>query len=336
MKLPRIIFGSSALGNLYQAIPYETKRAIAAEWMRAVDSPVIDSAGKYGAGLALESIGHVLRDLDIEPSEVTISNKLGWKRIPLKGEEPTFERGVWKELENDAENVISYDGILECHAQGNELLGGYKADLLSIHDPDEYLADAASDAEAQARYSDIREGYRALSELKDRGEARAIGIGAKDWRIIERVYRDGVPLDWAMFANSFTIYSHPDEVRSLLAEMESSGVTIINSAVFHGGFLLGSDYFDYQPVTRDERPRLFEWRERFHALCEAEGVSAAHVCCQFALSAPGTAALAPNTSRAERVHDNVRYVTEPIGARFWSRLGEEELVDKAALVPLIS
>ena len=326
MKLPRIIFGSSALGNLYSAPSWETKREIVSEWIRCVDAPVIDSAGKYGAGLALESIGRALGELGVAPEGVTISNKLGWKRIPLAGNEPTFEPGVWKDLEFDAENVISYEGIMECHRQGNELLGDYRASLLSIHDPDEYLTAAGTDAERERRFEDVVDGYRALAELKAQGEATAIGIGAKDPQIIERVFRAGIELDWVMFANSYTIYSHPAEVSALMGEMAAVGIRIINSAVFHGGFLLGSDYFDYVPVTRAKRPELFGWRDRFSEICSDANVSAAHVCCQFGLNAPGVVALALNTSRPARVEDNVRYVEEPIDPSFWDRLRTEGLL----------
>lgn len=58
-----IIFGTSCLGNLYKELPFETKLAIAAEWFKAFERPVIDSAGKYGAGLSLECIGRVLKAL---------------------------------------------------------------------------------------------------------------------------------------------------------------------------------------------------------------------------------------------------------------------------------
>jgi len=55
---------------------------------------VFDSAGKYGAGLALEVLGQCLEELNVPPEKVVISNKLAWKRIPLpEGAEPTFEPG---------------------------------------------------------------------------------------------------------------------------------------------------------------------------------------------------------------------------------------------------
>src|SRR5690606_40256617 len=70
-----------------------------------------DSAGKYGAGLSLESLGKCLAQLGTDPSKVIISNKLGWYRVPLETAEPTFEPGVWKGLNYDAVQRISYDGI---------------------------------------------------------------------------------------------------------------------------------------------------------------------------------------------------------------------------------
>jgi D-threo-aldose 1-dehydrogenase len=99
LTVPPIVFGSSALGNLYRTIPDEEKLAICREWFKHVAPPVmVDTAGKYGAGLALEVFGEALRRLEIGVDEVIISNKLGWKRAPLRGDEPQFEPGVWMGL----------------------------------------------------------------------------------------------------------------------------------------------------------------------------------------------------------------------------------------------
>src|ERR1700709_757843 len=103
IKLPPVIFGTSCLGNIYQVVPYETKLAIVRECVN--NSPgitVFDSAGKYGAGLSLEVLGQALKDLNVDPKDVIISNKLGWYQTELTTPEPTFEKGIWKELKNDA------------------------------------------------------------------------------------------------------------------------------------------------------------------------------------------------------------------------------------------
>jgi D-threo-aldose 1-dehydrogenase len=60
ISLPKVIFGTSGLGNLYVALSDDAKRAIVAESVRCSPKPaVFDSAGKYGAGLALESLGNL-------------------------------------------------------------------------------------------------------------------------------------------------------------------------------------------------------------------------------------------------------------------------------------
>ncbi len=162
LVVPPIVFGTSCLGNLYQALPWATKLAILREFLQHVPAPVVlDCAGKYGAGLALEVIGRGLHELGIAPDQVLVSNKLAWAQVPLRGSEPTFEPGVWAELTHDAEQRISYEGILSCWEQGCQLLGApLRPRLVSVHDPDEYLAKAGNAADRRrprTYYQDTRE-----------------------------------------------------------------------------------------------------------------------------------------------------------------------------------
>jgi D-threo-aldose 1-dehydrogenase len=169
LKVPGIIFGSSMLENLYETFPYERKLEILQTIFQHIPKPVvIDSAGKYGAGLALETLGNCLRDMGIADGDVIISNKLGWTKAPLTTPEPTFEPGGWFGLEHDAVQDISYDGILRCWEQGVELLGGdYTTQLVSVHDPDEYLDTATSDDDRKRHFDDVLGAYTALNGLRD-------------------------------------------------------------------------------------------------------------------------------------------------------------------------
>ena len=56
LELPKIIFGSSALGNLYRVVPDATKLSIVENWIRHQRNAVIDSAGKYGAVWLLKTL----------------------------------------------------------------------------------------------------------------------------------------------------------------------------------------------------------------------------------------------------------------------------------------
>ena len=330
LDIPRLVFGTSCLGNLYEAIPEQTKRAICREWFAHFPTPIaIDTAGKYGAGLALEVIGRSLLEMGVPADDILISNKLGWLRTPLRTPEPTFEPGVWANLQNDAEQHISYRGILECWEQGCELLGPqYRPQLVSVHDPDEFLAAAASPDERRARFEQVLEAYRALAELKARGEATAIGVGAKDWRVILEIEKF-VELDWVMIANSLTIYRHPTELLAWTAAMAAKGLLVINSAVFNAGFLIGGKYLDYRIPSRGnvDDQRAFEWRDRFLALCKEWDVSPATACVQYAFTRPGVTAVALNTSLPNKIAENVAAVETRLTEEFWQAARANGIID---------
>jgi D-threo-aldose 1-dehydrogenase len=334
LKVPPIIFGTSCLGNLYQVVPDQTKLELVTEMVRHCPAPlVLDSAGKYGAGLALEVIGNCLRQLSVPPAQVVISNKLGWYRVPLRGAEPTFERGVWAGIGHDAESRISYEGILQCYEQGCALLGpDYRPQVVSVHDPDEYLA-AAKDPEARRRrFADVLGAYRALFELKARGAVQAVGIGSKDWRVIREIAAE-VDLDWVMFACSLTVYSHPAELLEFIAQLRGRGVGMINSAVFNAGFLTGGKWFDYRQPDPVAEAGLFQWREKFFRVCERFAVKPAAVCVQFSWLVPGIVAVALNTEKPARIQANLASASAVIPPALWRALQEESLMAREIPCP---
>jgi D-threo-aldose 1-dehydrogenase len=329
LKVPPIVFGTSALGNLYTALSDDTKLDIVSQCFNNVPIPVFDSAGKYGAGLALEMLGKCLQKLNIPADKVVISNKLGWIRTELKTPEPTFEQGVWRDLKNDAIQNISYEGIITCFEQGNELLGGYTPQLVSVHDPDEYIATGKTEAEKEKLYNNILDAYKALSDLRAKEKVKAVGIGAKNWKIIQKVSRD-VKLDWVMFANSMTIMSHPPDLLEFMDELHQNRVGIVNSAVFHAGFLTGGDYFDYvliKPDTAENKAR-FKWREDFFTLCKRFNILPSAACVNFAMTPPGVVSISLNTSNPKRVKDNVESVITEIPTEFYAEMVKQNLISK--------
>ena len=192
----------------------------------------------------------------------------------------------------------------------------YRPGLLSVHDPDEFLAQGG-------KLEQVRGAYQALAELKRRGEAKAVGVGAKDWRAIRQIAAS-VELDWAMLACSLTVMSHPPELLDFIEALRRRGVAVINSAVFHSGFLTGGAHFDY----REPEPRHFAWRGRFHALCAKHEVAPAAACVQFGLAVPGVVSVALNTSNPARVKENVALAELPIPDAFWRDMKGAGLVAK--------
>ncbi len=329
LSIPAIIYGTSFMGNLYHELNEEVKLQIMQQWFEvSKGTPMIDCAGKYGAGLALEVIGEGLKKLGIDKSNITISNKLGWFRIPLTTEEPTFEPGAWVNLKNDAVQKISYTGILECWKQGCELLGDYyKPQVVSVHDPDEYLFAATSQEDRGKRLNDILDAYKALFELKEKGEVRAVGIGAKDWLTIKELYNH-VKFDWVMFANKLTIYHHPKEIVDFIERIHNDGVGIINSAIFNAGFLTGGEFFDYRKINPDsiEDQKLLAWRNTFFRICDKFGVIPGDACLKFAFAMPQINAVALNPSKPSRIRRNVDVLATDLPYGFWKELKSEKII----------
>lgn len=330
MTIPPIVYGTSYLGNLYKELSESVKLEIIRKWFEYIKKPVfIDTAGKYGAGLALEIIGQILNKLEISPEDIVISNKLGWYRIPLTGSEPTFEPGVWAGIQHDAIQKISYDSILECREQGNNLLGGkYSTSLLSVHDPDEYLAASVDQKDREKRFQDIIEAYHALFKLREKREIKAVGIGAKDWLVI-RELNEYLDFDWVMFANTFTLYHHPKEIIEFMEKLHSRGVGIINSAVFNAGFLTGGNFFDYVKVNPADpaNQNLVKWRKKFHEICEKHKVKPSDACIKFGISHPAVSAVALNTSHPEKMYRNVEIMVTDLPEKFWKELKEKRIID---------
>ena len=330
LQVPQVVYGTSYLGNLYRELPFEEKLELISRWFQCTEKPVvIDTAGKYGAGLALEVIGSGLSHFGVDPKDVVISNKLGWYRVPLNTEEPTFEPGAWAGLEYDCIQTFGYQEIIKCFEQGEALLGAdYHSELVSVHDPDEYLQAADGPADRDRRMKEILESYRALFDLKKEGRVKAVGIGSKDWTIIRELYAH-VPFDWVMFANSFTIFSHPKEILQFMDVLDQDGVGIINSAVFHGGFLTGGDKFDYQEVdpVSEFGQKLFAWRTAFEDLCSKHQIEPGDAALHFGLSHPAIVSIALNTSKADKMNRNVEILQRKIPDIFWKEMKEKGLID---------
>ena len=328
LMLPPVVFGTTNLGNLFVAPSAETKRELIRSWFRQFSGPIaIDTAGKYGAGLALEVLGRELRNLGIDADDVVISNKLGWRRVPLRGDQPTFEPGVWIDLKHDAVQAIGREGILRCWDEAAETLRPFRQQLVSVHDPDEYLQAAASPADREHRLGQILDAYHALERLREAGDVRGVGVGAKDWRVIEELDRH-CQFDWVMLANSLTIMRHPPELLRFVESLAAKGVAIINSAVTHGGFLTGGSFLDYRKLDASDpvHSEAIRWRGRYQQVCAAVGVSPYDAAVAFGAAHPAVNAVAVSTSRPERVGAMVSAASEPVPPRLWDALRQERLI----------
>lgn len=328
LDFPTIIFGSSSLGNLFKSYTKAEKKEILLEaFQQTAPNTVFDTAGKYGAGLALEVLGEFLVEENIPKSNIIITNKLGWTRVPLTTPEPLFEPNIWKGIKNDAVQKISYEGVLECFEKDNELLQGYIPQLISLHDPDEFLGKAKNEKEREALWKDVLGAISAMKELKDQGKVDGIGVGAKDWKIIKEIYKR-FPLDYVMIANSLSLINHPPELLSFVNLLKEDEVGIILAAIFQSGFLTGEDFFDYKKLDPKiiEDQKKIQWRNLFFEVCERYEVAPFHACIQFSLKIPGVTSIALSVTKPELVKKNLMASETTLPEAFWKELKDKSLI----------
>ncbi len=212
-------------------------------------------------------------------------------------------------------------------ARGNTLLGKYRASLLSVHDPDEYLAAAKDEQNREKRFDDILGAYRALEELRSSGDAQGIGVGSKTWTTIQEIDRH-CKLDWVMFANSFTIMHHPPELVDFMSSLAERGIGVINSALFHGGFLVGGNFYNYRRVdpNRDDDHQRLKWRNEFWEVCHQHGETPFDVAVAFGRSHPAVTSIALSSSRPDRIESHVSSVDRTIPKPLWDDMKSRGLI----------
>jgi len=224
---------------------------------------------------------------------------------------------------------ISYDGILRCFEEGNDLLGEYSVTMVSVHDPDDFVEEAESEEERRNRMSSVMEAYNCLNDLKSQGRVESIGIGVKNPVIIEQLLIQGVHFDWTMMAGVLTPYSHSIFVRTLLKTMNVRSIQVINAAVFNSGFLVGEAFFNYVLQDQLRNPELFEWRINFFEVCEQHHLQPDHVCVQFSFLFSEVTSVALNACSLQHVGANYRNVYEsiPRDHGVWKDLALRQLID---------
>ena len=152
-------------------------------------------------------------------------------------------------------------------------------------------------------------------------------MGAKNWKSIERIAND-IPLDWVMIANSLTVHSHPADLLTFVERLHGQGTVIINSAVFNGGFLVGRNYYNYvlADESTPEGKALYEWRDRFFAICEAFNIEPAEACFNYSFNIPGISSVALSTTNPDKVKSNIEMATRNIPSTFWDAMREQGLM----------
>src|SRR5687767_8712089 len=128
LKLTRLGFGCTSLGNLYRAMDDTTARATAiAAWEQGLR--YFDTAPHYGFGLSERRLGDVLRAY---PDEYVLSTKVGRLLVPCARAEDKY--GFCSPMPFEPVYDYSYDGVMRSFEDSLQRLGLSRIDIIYMHD----------------------------------------------------------------------------------------------------------------------------------------------------------------------------------------------------------
>jgi len=292
-----------------------------------------DTAPWYGNTKSEHRLGHFLRQMPRD--DFVISTKVG--RVYSRPENPqTFHESRWMArwkggLPFDLRFDYTGDGVKRSYEDSLTRLGLTQVDALAIHDLD---LKHHGDWDNVTRYLDQLSndgGYRALRDLKDAGEIKAIGVGVNHTGMIP-AFLDRFEIDYFLVAMPYTLLDQPaldeDLVRARVA-----GSSVIIGAVFASGILAtGSEnpgIYDYQTPTDDVIGRV----RGMEAACKKHGVTLPAAALQFPLAHPLVASVIPGADTPARVRQNLANIAAPIPAAFWQELRQSGLIRGDAPIP---
>jgi aryl-alcohol dehydrogenase-like predicted oxidoreductase len=296
-----LVFGGAPLGGLYAPVSAEAATGtLAAAWAAGIRT--FDTAPHYGSGLSERRIGEFLAGRP--RAEFTVSTKVGRLLAAADGDTEGAE-GFYGAPPLTRVRDYSRDGALRSLEESLRRLGLDRVDIALIHDPDDFLAEAADGA------------YRTLAELRAQGTVRAIGAGmnsaaALTW-LVERC-----DVDCVLMAGRYTLLDD-SAAATLFPLCLRRGVTVLAGGVFNSGILAGAGdggTYDYAPAPPAVAARALRIRDA----CARHRVPLAAAALQFTLGHPAVTAAVVGARTPEEITSDASYLSLHIPDALWADL----------------
>ncbi|UPL16125.1 aldo/keto reductase [Microbacterium galbinum] len=311
LSAPPIGYGAAALGNLYSALADDAWPAVVpAAWAGGIR--YFDVAPHYGLGLAERRLGESLRALPRE--EFIVSTKVGRLLVPQDAAGRTDIDNLFA-VPADHRRVRDYsrDGVLRSIDDSLTRLGLDRIDLVLVHDPDDFEAEALDGA------------FPALSDLRDQGVIRSFGAGMNQSAMLARFVRE-TDADVMMVAGRWTLLdqSAGDDLLPLAAERD---VSVLAAAVFNSGILATDtpgqgSLFDYGPADR----AVVERAQEIARIAHRHDRTLPELAVQFPLRHPAVAAVVLGGASAAQLAQNSALADRPVPEEVWRELQEQGLL----------
>lgn len=300
LSVTRVGLGGAPLGNMYSALSdAEAIDTIDAAWEQGIR--FFDTAPLYGNGLSERRLGQGLHERPRD--EFVLSTKVGRLLRPVDLLDPSSIFVDVPAMNPDFD--FSRDAVLRSIDSSLERLHMDRLDVVHVHDPDDHVEIALSDA------------FPTLIELRDSGVIGAVGCGMNHVAPLLR-FVDEVDLDVVLLAGRYSLLD-PSGDSELLPACADRSIGVIIGGVFNSGLLAdpeGDAKFDYG----DAPPHLVERARRIRAECERFGVTLPAAAIAFALRNPAVSSVVVGVRSREEVDADVAAARSAIPEELWEAL----------------
>jgi D-threo-aldose 1-dehydrogenase len=298
-------FGGAPIGNLYSEVEDQVARSVLdLAWDAGVR--YFDTAPHYGLGLSERRLGAALQGRPRD--EYVISTKVGRLLVPnpkpLGSDLASGGFAVPDTLIRRRD--YSRDGILRSLEASLGRLGLDRIDIVFVHDPEDYMEAAVSEA------------IPALIELREQGVIRAIGAGMNMVAPLQRFVTE-TDVDVVMVAGRWTLVDR--SAAPLLQDCMEHGVAVVAAGVFNSGVLSQIEpsegaHFEYGPVPAD----VLAAARACARVCNAHGTTLPAAALQFPLRHPAVNAVVVGMRSEQDCAEDFQWLRASIDDALWDEL----------------
>jgi D-threo-aldose 1-dehydrogenase len=328
-EVTQLGFGGATMGDAREVVP-EAQVAATLEAAFASGIRFFDTSPWYGNGKSEHRFGHVLRT---KPRDsFVLTTKVG--RVHFRPADPGgYRHPRWLGgLPFDLRFDYTRDGVLKSYEMSLARLGLNTVDALLIHDLDPRHQQSEEGVARALEALDKGGGYKALAELKARGEIKAIGAGINHTGMIPR-FLERFDIDFFLVAMPYTLL----EQEALDGDLQlclSRGVSVVIGAPFASGILARGPtpgaLYRYLPAE----PEILVKTQRIAAVCQRHDVPLAAAALQFPFGHPSVVSIIPGPIAADEVRQNLGYMRTVIPGQLWEELKREGLIRQDAPTPI--
>ncbi|RDV00994.1 aldo/keto reductase [Trinickia dinghuensis] len=321
LELTALGLGCSQLGGLYRPISWADSEALVdAAWSAGLR--YFDTAPYYGYTLSERRAGQALSARARDA--FSLSTKVGRLMCPDAGVQPGDD-GWAEPLPFRPVFDYTYDGVMRSYEDSLQRLGTARVDILYVHD----IGPMTHGDRHPHYWAQLTDGggFRALTQLRERGAVRAIGLGVNEWEIVVDAMNE-VPLDLVLLAGRYTLLEQT-ALEPLLDACLRAETAVVVGGVFNSGVLAGNGKFNYGDAPAEVVKKV----QRLTDLCARFDVPLPAAALQFPFAHPAVASCVVGARSVAQLQQNIAWLERPIPREYWQALSDSGLIAAHAPVP---